>query len=87
MTEIEEWLEGHHEDLEAIARATGTSVDLVHVAAVLARGGAADKRILEECEALRPRLGPEAFRPKGLERALPLIRNLFGQTAETSRPQ
>jgi hypothetical protein len=84
MVDVEGWVKGNEAGLELIARMTGTPVDLLHVAAVLVRGGQRDEQILAECEAFRPRLASGVF-DDGLRRALPLIRELSGKGAPAAR--
>jgi hypothetical protein len=84
MLDVEGWVKVNEAGLEVIARMTGTPVDLVHVAAVLVRGGQSDEQILAECEALRPRLGSGVFED-GLHRALPMIRELSAKSAPPAR--
>lgn len=94
VSEVEQWLEDNDARLAEVARRSGTSLNLVHLAAVLVLRGLADRDIHDQFVALEPRLAAEHSPVAQLWRALPDIRALaaqsgwpaVGQTSPSGRP-
>jgi len=81
MSDIEDWLRAHEEELAQIARGTDLESALVHLTAVLVLAGIEDTQIYDQLHALVVSLDGQRHPLAGAPRALEEIRRLA-----TARP-
>ncbi|MDR3649179.1 MAG: hypothetical protein P4L20_08820 [Acidimicrobiales bacterium] len=76
MSDIDDWLRAHEEELADIARGTDLESPLVHLAAVLVLAGFEDTQIYDQLHALVVSLDGQRHPLAGAPRALEEIRLL-----------
>jgi len=76
MSEIEEWLQTHDQDLSRIANELGVDSSLVHVAAVFALAGMRDLEITQQLQDLLRWLDGDGEQRGRAQRTLDEVRRL-----------
>jgi len=76
MSDIDDWLRAHEEELAQIARGADLESSLVHLAAVLVLAGIEDAQIYDQLHALVVSLDGQRHPLAGAPRALEEIRRL-----------
>jgi hypothetical protein len=80
MSDIEDWLQAHAEDLAEIARTADLASSLVHLVAVLVLAGIEDDQIHEQLHAVVVSLNGQRHPLAGAPRALEELHRLVANT-------
>ena len=88
MRDLQQWLDEHNGELEAIAKQHDTTASLVRLATVLAFQGLTDAALSDQLKVVQRRLASDEHRLlSGARRALPQIRMLLVSSDDERIPE